>query len=291
MRKKTQATLRALPRHLRCAIYGLGLALCTGAAWSADDSGSVPAEDQKLVVRLAPDAFVPLSEEDLRVVFNMVDPVDGALMFKERAELFPSYEMEVIRQERMDGKWAQQPDHMLVRYLDKPRRMYIRWLDDSPHAGQELIYDETKKKDQMYGHFGGLLGVVSIWIDIDGTIAARQSNHKITELGVQYIVETLSKDAATYKRHGLDGRPTEIKRVDDLGLKLVALTFEPPKELADEFYAPRAQVMFDTNGMLPRVVNAWNADGTQREHIAITRFVPKRWSDATFDPKNPEYHF
>ncbi|MBR7552095.1 DUF1571 domain-containing protein, partial [Mycobacterium tuberculosis] len=76
-------------------------------------------------------------------------------------------------------------------------------------SGQEIIYDETKRKDEMYGHLGGIMGFTSIWTAIDGTLAKSQSNHTVRDLGFQFVLSMLERDAGTLRAPGVhetDGR-------------------------------------------------------------------------------------
>jgi len=50
----------------------------------------------------------------------------------------------------------------------------------------------------------GVLGMMSVWIDIDGSLAHRDTNHKVTDLGFGPLLDIIASDlrkAAAYGGH------------------------------------------------------------------------------------------
>lgn len=65
----------------------------------------------------------------------------------------------------------------------------------------------------MYGHLGALLGTIPMWTALNGTLARSQSNHKITDLGTEFIVGQFMTDAKKYVEVGASNMPqVEVKR-------------------------------------------------------------------------------
>jgi hypothetical protein len=123
-----------------------------------------------------------------------------------------SYEYWMRRRERVTGQWPAQPDHMDVRCQENPRRLYVRWLPDGAHAGQEIIYDETRDPNRFAGHFGGPWRFVSGSFLIDGALARMQSRHSVRDLGLQFIVRTLEHDARSFEAEAKSYRSHERER-------------------------------------------------------------------------------
>lgn len=202
----------------------------------------------------------------------------------------PEYAYRIRRQERVKDHWQRQPSIMDIRYRDAPRQVYARWLKGGAHAGQEILYDETVRKDEVFGHLGGLLGFATLWSALDGPIVRAQSNHTAREFGLQFIVDTLERDGRAYAAAGRGGRFDEARIVTEDGVRMLRLTWDAPAG-PPAFYAKRVRLYFDLRHPWVRAEDAWDGSGRQLEKIVIENVTRKTWNDQTFDPKNPEYKF
>ena len=204
--------------------------------------------------------------------------------------LHNAYEYSMFRQERVFGRWSARPDHMIVRYQDNPRKVYVKWLPDGAHAGQEILYDETTDPDSIYGHVGGPLRIVSGKVAIDGPFALAQSRHSVRDIGLQFIARSIEHDARSFRAEGLTEKPTHIELVNVQGTRLLAWTWSaqsgPPAH-----YAPRVRLLFDLQHPWPTGEAAWDAHGELLEMIHFEDVVPRHWNESTFDRRNPEYGF
>ncbi|QUP54880.1 DUF1571 domain-containing protein [Ralstonia syzygii] len=200
------------------------------------------------------------------------------------------YEYRMHRQERVKDRWQSQPSIMDIRYRHAPRQVYVRWLEGGTHAGQEIIYDETVRQGEMFGHLGGLLGFATIWSALDGPIVRSQSNHTARELGLQFIVDTLERDGRAYAAAGHIAKFDEARIVTEDGVRMLQLTWDAPGG-PPAFYAKRVRLYFDLRHPWVRAEEAWDESGRQLEKIVIDNVTRKTWNDQTFNPKNPEYKF
>lgn len=231
-----------------------------------------------------------LPDAQVLAVFQALQP--DALLKWARAEMnrYPEYEYWMSRQERLNGQWQEQPAKMQIRYRHAPRQLYAKWLPGGAQAGQEILYDETRRKDEMYGHLGGVLGFTSMWIALDGSLARSQSNHTVRDLGFQYVLSMLERDAKSLRAAGLSEKYGEAEIVQEQGVRMVALTWDLPAG-APQYYAKRVQLMLDLKHPYIRVETAWDADGNMVEKIVFDKLVRKTFEAAVFDPANPEYRF
>ncbi|MEX3967164.1 DUF1571 domain-containing protein [Paraburkholderia sp. EG286B] len=235
------------------------------------------------------DALTKLDDAQLTALFEAFDPLVVPTLIKLGPAGYPSYEFVLSRWERLNGKWPAKPAHMLVKLDHEPLRIYAKWLPDSDHSGEEVIYDASKRHDEMYGHLGGLLGVMPMWTALDGTLARSQSNHKITDLGTEFIVSQFMTDAKKYVEVGASYKPqVEVKTID--GVRVVALTYVSPSG-KPQFYAKKQTLGLDLRHPYFRTVEAYGDDGQMFEKIVIDSITPKSFDDDAFDPKNPEYKF
>lgn len=298
-------------RTLRVA--ALALALSCATAFAQDDastdagapqtsaaspSGNAAAQVSKLSVdeqvkwlqhAQKSGALVKMDDAQLTALFQAFDPLVVPTVIKLGPSGYPSYEFTLSRWERLNGKWPGKPAHMLVKLEHDPLRIYAKWLPDGEHSGEEVIYDASKKPDEMYGHLGGLLGVMPMWTALDGTLARAQSNHKITDLGTEFIVSQFMTDAKKYVEVGASYKPdVEVKTVN--GVRVVALTYVSPSG-KPQFYAKKQTLGLDLRHPYFRTVEAYGDDGQMFEKIVIDGITPKSFDADAFDPKNPDYKF
>lgn len=138
---------------------------------------SVGQQAQWLSHAAANGTLAALTDEQLVALFHSLDPRTLPLYLQQGLSRYASCEFTMLRRERIRGRWPRRADHMLVRVTREPLRIYAKWLPDGAHAGQEVIYDASKRPGQLYGHLGGVLGVLPMWTSLDGPLARAQSNH------------------------------------------------------------------------------------------------------------------
>lgn len=231
---------------------------------------------------MASGEFAKLSDDDVVSGLRALKP--EAMLAWARLELtrLPEYEYWMTLQERLNGQWPARPAKLQVRYRHAPRQLQARWLPGGPHAGQQIIYDETQRKDEMYGRLGGVLGFAAMWVALDGSIARAQSNHTVRELGLQPILERFEQNAKTLRAAGRDERPTRIEVVQEMGQRMVAITWELPSG-PPQYYAKRVQLVFDLKNPYPRVMASWNEQGEQMERMAFERLVARPFESRFVD--------
>ncbi|SOY85052.1 conserved exported protein of unknown function [Cupriavidus taiwanensis] len=271
---------------------GSAAAASAAAATTGTAYDGLPSAQQAALFsrQVASGELARLSDAQVLAVFQALQP--DALLKWARAEMnrYPEYEYWMSRQERLNGQWQEQPAKMQIRYRHAPRQLYAKWLPGGAQAGQEVLYDETRRKDEMYGHLGGVLGFTSMWIALDGSLARSQSNHTVRDLGFQYVLSMLERDAKSLRAAGLSEKYGKAEIVQEQGVRMVALTWDLPAG-APQYYAKRVQLMLDLKHPYIRVETAWDADGNMVEKIVFDKLVRKTFEAAAFDPANPEYRF
>jgi hypothetical protein len=249
-----------------------------------------PAEQVRWLRQAAQSGLLEkLDDASLTALFQSLDPLTVPRYIKDGPNGYPSYEFTMIRQERIRGVWPSRPDRMVVRVTRDPIRIYAKWLPGGPHTGQEIIYDETRRSDEMYGHLGGFLNIIPVWASLNGALARTQSNHQIRDLGTEYIAKQFLSEGEKYAQAGIT-RPEriEVKTLD--GVRVVAFTYETSAGMP-EFYAKRETLGLDLRHPYFRTVESYDNDGRIFERIVFQTITPKTFDDETFDPKNPAYKF
>jgi hypothetical protein len=261
------------------------------AASPLADVGRLGAEEQVTWLQQAARAGVLEKLDDAQLIglFRSFKPETIPLYVGAGRAQYSDYEFTLLRQERLAGKWQAKPDHMLVRYQHEPLRIYAKWLPDSAHAGQEIIYDQTRRRDEMYGHLGGLFNIMPIWTAIDGSLARSQSNHSVRELGLRFIVDRYLQEARKFGTASVL-KPTEIAVQTEDGVRVVVMTWDAPGAQPD-YYAKRSKLGLDLRHPWFDTVESFDNDGQRFEKLVFDKISPRHFDDMTFDPKNAAYKF
>lgn len=253
--------------------------------------GKLPLDSQvRWLARAAQSGMLAKQNDGALVsLFKSLDPLTVPRYLKDGPNGYPSYEFTLIRRERIKGSWPDQADHMLVRVTRNPMRIYAKWLPDGAHAGQEMLYDDTTRPDEMVGHLGGVLNVVTMWAALDGAFARSQSRHSVRDLGTEYIVQQYLSEAQKFADIGVT-RPGKIEVKTMEGVRVVAFTYETPPGQT-KFYARREVLGLDLRHPYFRTAESYGDDGKIFESLVFQTITPKVFDDGTFSMKNPDYKF
>lgn len=252
-------------------------------------SGASP-EAEAFVQKIKSGALLAMSDEQLLKTFKQLDPQTIPNYLDLGLKSLNECEIWMKRQERLSSGWTKQPFITYIKYRHKPRQVYVKWLKDSPKSGQEIIYDETKRKDASYGHFGGLFNVASIWTSIDGTMAKGNSNHTVRDLGMQSVVAIVVDSNRRRLKEGLPIAPHQIEIAKIDGERTIALTWVTPPGMTGG-YAAKSKVHVNLAQPWVRMIESWDEGGEMKERISFDKVVPATFTDADFDPKNSSYGF
>lgn len=258
-------------------------------AASAIGTQSIDAQVRWLSQAAANGTLAALDDEALVALFRSLDPRTLPRYLQDGLDRYASCEFTMLRRERIGGRWPKRADHMLVRVTRDPLRIYAKWLPDGAHAGQEVIYDDSKRPNELYGHLGGVLGVLPMWASVNGPLARAQSNHSIRELRIDAITQRFIDQGRKFAAAGIT-RPSDIEVKTVQGVRVVAFTYIAP-EGQPAFYAKREVLGLDLEQPLFRTVESFDNDGDIFESIVFERVVQKPFDDLTFDPENPDYRF
>ena len=250
----------------------------------------VAAQTQWLSRTIKSGELAKMSDEQIVARMQAIQAETLVRFLKSESAAMPEYQYELTRHERINNQWQTTPDRMLVKIRENPLQIYTKWLPDGAHSGQEIIYDETKKPKEMYGHLGGILGFTSIWSSIDGTLARSQSNHTVRDLGFAFIAEQIAHDGKSFRAAGLSEKPARISVSEVNGVRVLALEWDAPSG-PPQHYANKSRVLLDLKTGRPRGIEAWDGSGQKIEEMRFEKVRKEAWTDATFDPKNPDYKF
>jgi hypothetical protein len=167
------------------------------------------------------------------------------------------------KEERAIDHGAMQTIRMSFR---KPLDVRLEWLDKAGKVDQVAVYRQGHNDGKVIVRRSGLVGSLAgtIRLDTHGTLALQDSRHPITQVGLGYIIDRVSRDLG-------DGRVTSPPPVDDTidGRPYGRLQLDAPAGMAlfGIEGARRALVWIDRGLYLPSLVEILDgAAGTIERH-------------------------
>lgn len=236
----------------------------------------------------------------LKIFFTNI-PFDRHIIFLDRApdwmllELglrnyagIKTYKCKLLKQEKVGGK-LQGVETIMMKYREKPRGMYMKWID-GPFKGREALYNESVSKTDLRVREGGALGIIAVTVGINSDLAKRGTNHLITEVGLKFLLEMIRKDWT--KSHNIPGDLTRknygIQKVGpDNCYVMDSIQKNNPKQ---NYYCQRLRHYIDYTRSLEIQAEVFDWDGTLKEkYTYLDLQINADLKDIDFDQKNPEY--
>jgi len=192
------------------------------------------------------------------------------------------------KQERLDGE-LQGVETILLKYREKPRGIYMKWLD-GPWKGREVLYNENLSKDKVRVRESGLLGVIPVWINYRSPIAMRGTNHPVVEVGLKFMLDlNLREYKKAFANKELARKNHGIQMVDGRRVFVMEniMTRNNPKA---NYYCHRVKQYMDYERALEPKVEVFNWNDELQESFIYTKLkLNVGLTEKDFDPKNPEY--
>jgi hypothetical protein len=190
---------------------------------------------------------------------------------------------------------------MFAKIREEPFSVYLYFFkrrDDTSVKGREVIYVQGRNDDKLLVHTPGLIAgrLGTIALDPKGWIAMHGERHPITEIGLANLCRQLIQRGESAG----DPRQVQVKRyrharINTRACTLLEIIF-PAHEPGHAGYL--ARVFIDNQWRFPIRVEIYDLplDGSRGPQLeaAYTYLDLKLnngYSDADFDPKNPQYKF
>lgn len=268
-----------------------------GALGSADELRSrlsamnATAQCDWFVQSMSRQQLVNASDDQLRSILQALESSALFCPVKRMEEQSPEYEFLMLRRERVKeyDDLPDTPERMFVRMRRDPLGIYARWENGGTRAGQEVLYDASKDGRKMLAHVGGLFGVMSMFVSIDGALARAQSRHTVKDLGVGFILSQLESDLERSRARNVSTRPASAKVVHDGGKRYAEVVYDNPG--MPPYYSKQTRFWLDLREPMIRMVESRDNKGDVFEHIVFESIVRKKLPANAFDAKNPEYRF
>jgi outer membrane lipoprotein-sorting protein len=214
------------------------------------------------------------------------------------------YSATIVKQERIGSQLVQTV--MFAKIREKPFSVYLNFLDrsdDKGVKGREVIYVQGRNGDKLLVHTPGLqdatLGTLSL--PPNGFLGMRGERYPITEIGLANLCRQLIQRGEAAGGPG-QAAPGQIAvkryrhaRINARACTLMEITY-PVQERKNRGYL--ARVFLDDQLHFPIRVEVYElprdrGQGPQlvEEYTYLDVKLNNGYSDADFDPKNPQYKF
>jgi len=209
----------------------------------------------------------------------------------------------IVKRERIGNKLIETA--MFAKIREKPSSVYLHFLarsidgkDDKSTNGREVIYVPGKNDDKLIVHTPGILDMTwgKMTLAPKGVLAMQGERYPITEIGLANLCKQLIKRGES----AVDASQVTVKRYLRARINTRACTL---LEIIYPVHEPKtwgylARVFMDNELNFPiRVeVHELPLDRSQRpqlveEYTYLDLKLNNGYSDADFDPKNPQYKF
>jgi hypothetical protein len=184
-----------------------------------------------------------LSRADLAAQLRATSPEELLALGREGVRRLGTYRCRLIKQERVEKKLLPaQTLELLVQ--PSPRALRLDYVD-GPKAGRKVVWTDRRPKEMLVRE-GGLLGVMSLWVDVDGTLAHGDTNHRVVELGFAPLLDIIARDLGQGARYG--GHQRHDDGFDAAGHYCMTFTAPPA---APALYAQRTRLCVDPKLAVP----------------------------------------
>lgn len=213
-----------------------------------------------------------LSPDQFAARIRATSPEELVALGREGVRRLGAYRARLEKQERLGSKISPAQTVELT-VQPAPRATRLEYVQ-GPNAKRKVIWT-AKKPREMLVREGGLLGMMSIWIDIDGRLAHGDTNHKVTDLGFGPLLDIVLGDL--HKAASYGGHSRHDEGFDAAGDYCIVFT---APAAAREVYAQQTRLCIDRQLGLPVRVEVNDRTGfLERYHY--TRIRPNQ----KLDPK------
>jgi hypothetical protein len=195
-----------------------------------------------------------LSQDRLAEVLRAISPEDLVAIGREGVRALGIYRARVIKQERVGGTMhPAQTLEIVVR--PSPRTVRLEYVA-GPKSGRRVLWRQDQRPSEMLVREGGILGLASLWIDIDGKLAHRDTNHRASELGFGPLLDIFESDLRKGRAQG--GHARRDRGLDGRGAYCMEYTAPPGSK---GLYAERTLICTDPRLGLPLRIEVFDRQG------------------------------
>jgi hypothetical protein len=155
-----------------------------------------------------------------------------------------------------------------VTVREKPRAVVLVFVAGE-HKGRRAFYSIELRPRHMLARESGVLGLISMWLSLDSSLASRYTNHRITEVGFGAMIDVMQADQV--KAAAAGGFHRSDEGFDGRGL--YCMFFVAPAG-ATGLYATRLRYCVDGMLALPMKIEVFDDKG-RSEYVEFENLQPR----------------
>ena len=199
------------------------------------------------------DQWRALPPAELAAQLRATSAEELVVLGREGVRRLGTYRARLVKQERVGGKILPAQTLELLAQ-PAPRALRLEYVQ-GPKAGRKVVWTDKRPKEMLVRE-GGILGVTSLWLDVDGGLAHGDTNHEVLELGFGPLLDIIANDLAKAVPYG--GHQRNDEGFDAAGN--YCMVFTAPAG-ARGLYAQQTRLCVDTKLALPVVVEVNDRTG------------------------------
>lgn len=206
------------------------------------------------------------------------------------------YQCTLVKRERISGKLLEH-EFMEAKIRHKPFSVYLAFTNPASVRGREVLFVEGQNNNNLMAHEGGaLLKLVTVNLNPTSSLAMRNNRYPITEIGVKNLVERLIEVAKEDMQYGeCEVKFTPNAKINGRVCTLIEVVHPVPRS---NFRFHKAHIFIDDQLQVPVRFASWDwpaQNGGEapllEEYTYLNMKINNGFTDADFDPKNPNYKF
>lgn len=210
------------------------------------------------------DRLRALSQPALGEQLRQTSPAELIRLGREGVRRLGTYRARLTKQERIAGR-VRPPQTLEIVVRPAPRAIRLEYLE-GPKAGRKVVWNAERPR-QIRVREAGILGLASLWLDVDGGLAHGDTNHDVTDLGFAPLLDLVERDLRKAVPHGGHRRQDEGFDADGN----YCLTFSAPAG-AVGLYAARTRLCVDLQLAVPVEIEVQDRAGfLERYHYTQVR--------------------
>ncbi len=249
-------------------MHALGFSASCAALIAAASASAAPLDLPHLLAKGCSERRAAFAEanrdERAALLSHLTDDQLVALAQRSLCELGPTYRVKLRKQERVRGALLD-PQVMALTVREEPFAVLLDVID-GPAKGRRALYNAQARPAELRAREGGLLGVFPMWVDINGSLAMRDTNHVVTDLGTGGFLRRFEANFPRSRRAGVVRHDLGWDGQGRYCIDYVA----PPG--AKDVYAARNRLCLDASLALPVSSVSTDESGALTEDIQYSQF-------------------
>jgi len=195
-----------------------------------------------------------LSRPALAERLRGTSPEDLLALGRDGVRALGAYRTRVVKQERIGGELLP-PQTIEVSVRSSPRALRLEYVA-GPKKGRRLVWRGDVRPSEMLVREAGILGLASMWIDVDGKLAHKDTNHRVSDLGFGPALDLFESDLRKGRAQG--GHTRRDRGFDNRGRYCLEYTAPPG---ARGLYAERTSICIDPRFAVPVLIEVFDRQG------------------------------